>query len=347
MPLNRSTSGRRFPWEHLTQRELLTVRLCDLGVTIEGTWLEERIERVREELAQRDLRFNPHFWLSDEWFSPSGIPGVALPFYLAHPRLIRLERSQMLEAEGATLESCLRLLRHELGHAIQHAYNFQRRRAWQRTFGKASTPYPKAYRPNPASRRYVHNLDAWYAQSHPEEDFAETFAVWLRPRFNWRRRYRGWPALRKLEYVDGLMAELAGQRPRVKSRAKPFSLSRERMTLGEYYQRKRAHYSVGFTNTYDRDLKRLFSESEGANDKRETAAAFLRRHRAEIRGMVAKWTGEYQFTLNQVLEQMIGRCKELRLVADGPERNLVLDFAIMLTVHGMNYLYRGREWHVM
>jgi hypothetical protein len=253
----------------------------------------------------------------------------------------------MLEAEGATAESCMRLLRHELGHAIQHAFNFQRRREWQRRFGKASKPYPEAYRPNPASRRYVHNLPAWYAQSHPEEDFAETFAVWLRPRYNWRRRYRGWPALRKLEYVDGLMAELAGQLPSVRSRAKPYSLSHERTTLGAYYERKRAHYSVGFSDAYDRDLKRLFRESEGPGDRREAAAAFLRRHRREIRGMVAKWTGEYQLTLNQVLDQMIGRSKELRLVADGPERNLVLDFAIMLTVHGMNYLYRGREWHAM
>jgi hypothetical protein len=119
------------------------------------------------------------------------------------------------------------------------------------------------------------------------------------------------------------------------------------MTLGAYYKRKRAHYSVGFSDAYDRDLKRLFSEAEATCDRREAAAAFLRRHRHEIRSMVAKWTGEYQLTLNQVLDQMIGRCKELRLVADGPERNLVLDFAIMLTVHGMNYLYRAREWHVM
>jgi predicted aminopeptidase len=119
------------------------------------------------------------------------------------------------------------------------------------------------------------------------------------------------------------------------------------MTLGEYYKRKRAHYSVGFSDAYDRDLKRLFTEAEGPRDRRVSAAAFLRRHRREIRRMVAKWTGEYQLTLNEVLDQMIGRCQELQLVADGPERNLVLDFAIMLTVHGMNYLYEGREWHAM
>ena len=267
----------------MTQRELLSVRLCDLGVSIEGTWLEESIERVREELAQRDLRFNPHFWLSDEWFSPAGVPASLCPStsHIPSSRVSNARRCSRRKELPA--KSCMRLLRHELGHAIQHAFNLQRRREWQRQFGKASKPYPDAYRPNPASRRYVHNLPAWYAQSHPEEDFAETFSVWLRPRYNWRRRYGGWPALRKLEYVDGLMAELAGQPPRVRSRAKPYALSRERTTLGAYYERKRAHYSVGFSDAYDRDLKRLFRGSKGRGARREAAAAFLRRHRREIR----------------------------------------------------------------
>ncbi len=339
--------GRPAHIERMTQQQLLSVRLCDLDLAIQGSWLEERIEKVRQELAERGLRLNPHFWLSDEWFSPAGVPGVALPFYLAHPKLTRLERSQMLEAEGATADGCMRLLRHELGHAMQHAFQLQRKREWQKLFGKASIPYPIAYRPNPASRRYVHNLDGWYAQSHPEEDFAETFAVWLRPRYNWRKRYRDWPARRKLEYVDRLMDDLQGVPKRVQSRAKPYSLPSLKITLGEYYERKRAHYSVGFSNAYDRDLKRLFTECEVCNGKHETAAAFLRRHRREIRGLVAKWTGDYEFTLNQVLNEMIGRCKELKLKAVGPERRLVLDFAILLTVHGMNYLHRGREWHAM
>jgi len=148
---------------------------------------------------------------SAKWFSPADVPGVALPFYLAHPRLIKLERSRMLYVEGATLETCMQYLRHEIGHAILHAYRLNRRRRWQRTFGSSSKPYPRAYQPNPASRRYVHHLPGWYAQSHPEEDFAETFAVWLRPHSGWRRRYRGWPALKKLEYVDSLMTELTGR----------------------------------------------------------------------------------------------------------------------------------------
>ncbi len=337
----------RFFWEDLPQRELFEVRLCDLGLRLRGTWLEERIERVRAELLQERLRLHPHFWLSDEWFSPAKVPGVAIPFYLTHPRLMRLERSQMLEVEGGTMDSCLQLLRHEVGHAMMHGFQLQRRREWTRVFGKASKPYPKAYRPDPASRRYVQHLDAWYAQAHPEEDFAETFAVWLRPRSNWRKRYAGWPALRKLQYVDRLMDDLAGQLRKINSRSTPYSLPGVRMTLGEYYEKKRAHYSIGHSTAFDRDLKRLFADKT-RSQRGETAVSFLRRHRREIRELVCKWTGDYQFTLDQVLNEMITRCKELKLMARGPERRLVLDFAILTTVHSMYRLHRGRrEWHAM
>jgi hypothetical protein len=337
----------RFKWSLISDERLLDTRICDLPIKIKGSFIEPHIKRLYSELNDRGIRFKPHVWLSAEWFTPDGVPGFAIPFYLAHPRLMKLERKFMREVEGGTDVECMRILRHEAGHAIDNAFRLHFKRRWIRMFGSFTQKYPPSYKPKPNSRRYVLNLDAWYAQAHPAEDFAETFAVWLQPRSNWRRRYRGWPALRKLEYVDRLMHELTGQAPRVRSRAKPYSLARERMTLGAYYERKRAHYSVGFSDAYDRDLKRLFSEAKGTGDRREAAAAFLRRHRREVRSIVAKWTGEYQLTLNQVLDQMIGRCKELRLVADGPERNVVLDFAIMLTVHGMNYLYRGREWHAM
>jgi hypothetical protein len=331
----------RHDWAALSQRELMKLRLCDLGLEIEGTWLEKPIAKVKGELFARGLVLRPHFWLSDEWFSPSGVPGVAIPFYLAHPRLVRLERDQMLEAEGANPDDCIKLLRHEIGHAMQHGYNLSRRRAWQEKFGKASKRYPVAYRPNPASRRYVQHLDGWYAQAHPEEDFAETFAVWLWPRSNWRAQYRGWPALKKLEYVDELMGDLAGEPPLVKSSAKPSNLPSMRVTLGDYYERKRAHYSVGFSDEYDADLRKLFPARNGS--KAESAASFLRRHRREIRELVAKWTGDYKFTIDQVLRDMIGRCKELRLVVDGDERRLVMDFVILLTVKSISYVYRNRD----
>jgi hypothetical protein len=323
---------------------LLDVRLCDLRLAIAGTWIRPLLDRVQRQLETRGLTVTPSFWLSDEWMSPDGVPGVGIPFYLAHPRLMRLERSQMLEVEGGTVDSCLKLLRHELGHVVSHAYGLHRRKLWRTTFGPSSRPYPDYYRPNPASKRFVQHLDAWYAQAHPDEDFAETFAVWLSPR--WRARYAGWPALRKLEAVDEMMTSIAGRPPRVRSRRRPYSLSTLRHTLRTHYRRKRERYAPGFSQNYDQHLMRLFS-SDASDRRHPTAVSFLRVHGNEIRRHVAMWTGEYQFTVDQVLKDIIGRCRELKLRAVGSERQLKLDFAIMLTVHSTTYQYRGREWHAV
>jgi hypothetical protein len=334
---------RHFSWGRWTNEELLDLRLCDLGVTLEGTWLEDCEERLCAELERRVLSFRPHVWLSHDWFSPDGIPGIAVPFYLAHPRLMRLERSQMLEVEGGSREECMKILRHESGHAIQHAYQLQRRRRWQELFGKSSQKYPELYRPNPASRRYVQHLRLYYAQSHPDEDFAETFAVWFQPRALWRKRYSGWPALKKLEYVDALMEELREAPPIVHSRQQVDPLQTIRQTLREYYAEKQRHYRVSYPDTYDRDLTRLFSTDPKHRDC-ELASKFLRRNRAEIRRLVSRWTGEYQFTLEQVLNDMIGRCRELKLRAVGAERKLRMDFAVLLTVKTMHFLYSRKNW---
>lgn len=121
--------GRKPHWSEYSDAELLQVRMCDLKLSIEGTALEGRIERLYQELAARGIAFRPHFWISDEWFSPDGVPGVAVPFYLAHPRLARLERRQVLDVEGGTEEWCMRILRHETGHAVDTAYGLHRRQA--------------------------------------------------------------------------------------------------------------------------------------------------------------------------------------------------------------------------
>src|SRR6478672_9219203 len=205
-------------WASLTDEQLLDLRLCDLHLKLEGSPLEERIAQLYRELDERGLFFRPHFWLSDEWFTPDGVPGIAIPFYLAHPRLAKLELAQMLEVEGADPDECLRILRHETGHAIDNAYQLRIRPTRRRLFGLPATPYPEYYTPKPYSKSFVQHLDHWYAQSHPDEDFAETFAVWLDPHSMWPARYGGWPAVRKLEYMDRLMRELARTRPRVKSK---------------------------------------------------------------------------------------------------------------------------------
>ena len=189
-------------WAGWPDEKLLDVRMCDLGVTIEGSVLERRIRELNQELEQRGIRFRAHFWLSDEWFTPDGVPGIAIPFYLAHPRLARLEASRLFEVEGGTRNVVHADLAHEMAHAIDNAYLIQRRRRRQKLFGKSSTPYPEYYTPKPYSKSFVLHLDSWYSQSHPDEDFAETFAVWLNPRSMWTKRYAEWPALKKLEYMD-------------------------------------------------------------------------------------------------------------------------------------------------
>jgi len=228
---------------------------------------------------------------------------------------------------------------------VQHAYQLQRRRRWQELFGKSSSRYPRYYRPNPASKSYVQHLRLWYAQSHPDEDFAETFAVWLRPRSDWRKRYDGWPALKKLQYVDELMAEIGSERPVLTQRLRVDPLSQLTATLSEYYEKKQARYAVDAPTTYDRELNRIFSANP-RHRRSQAASAFLRHNRAQIRRMVSKWTGEYQLTLDTVLDDMIDRCRELKLRAVGAERHLTLDFAVLLTATTVHALYSPsrRQW---
>src|SRR5688572_3764314 len=328
-------------WAEWSDDKLLDLRVCDLRLRIEGSFFVEHIEALNRELKSRRLRFRPYFWLSDEWFTPDGVPGIALPFYLAHPRLAKLEMNQMLEVEGGTTEWCMRILRHEAGHAIENAYLLRRRRRRQRLFGKSSQPYPEYYTPKPYSRSFVRHLDVWYAQSHPDEDFAETFAVWLDPQSLWRQRYSGWPALRKLEYVDALMAELSQRPPEVITRRTHERIDRLRKTLRAHYRQRRQFYGVDHPTFYDRDLRRLFVNA--GPEETADAADWLASVRREARRRVARWTGSYQYTIDQVLGDMIRRCRELRLRLSRPPDETRLEFLVLLTVQTMNYLASGRH----
>jgi hypothetical protein len=335
---------RKFAWASLPDDRLLRLRLKDLKVGIEGTWLAERLAELYRELARRGLRIRPHAWLSDEWFSPDVSPGIAIPFYLAHPRLMRLERRMIIDVEGGSRPECMRILRHEAGHAVQHAYQLHRRQRWRELFGRSSTRYPSHYRPDPASRDYVQHLRLWYAQSHPDEDFAETFAVWLAPGSDWRKRYVGWPAIRKLQYVDELMREVATRRPLLTRRLQVDPVSRLTQTLADHYEKKQARYVVDHPRIYDRQLRRVFSD-DPRHRRSMAASIFLRRNRKSIRETVAKWTGEYQLTLDAVFDDMIWRCRELKLRAVGSKQELKLHFSVLLTAKTMDSLYSPqRRW---
>ena len=183
----RQQSGRRFgdaSLNSLTSDELLDMRMSDLPVRIEGTPLEDRIEQLNEELASRGLRFRPHFWLSDEWFTPDGVPGVAIPFYLAHSRLMRLEAQQMLEVEGGNEEWCMKILRHEAGHAIDNAYNLRRMKRYREVFGPASLPYryreAESYRqPHPIRERAIRQAPAGIPKDCPTHSVRQVLTARL------------------------------------------------------------------------------------------------------------------------------------------------------------------------
>ncbi|HXI02401.1 MAG TPA: putative zinc-binding metallopeptidase [Candidatus Saccharimonadales bacterium] len=332
--------GRRLG--RMSDEEILGLRLCDLTLTIKGSLVEKCIERLDAELAMRGVAFRPHFWISDEFFSPDGVPGIAVPFYLVHPRLARLEKVQMLEVEGGTPDWCMRILRHEAGHALDSAHRLRRKKQWREIFGPSSAPYPSYYSPRPRSRNFVLHLDWWYAQSHPLEDFAETFAVWMKPGYPWRARYRDWPALRKLEYVDRLMKEIRHQPAPVTKKTEVDPISKLHKTLRRHYKDRRDRYGAELPDVYDRDLRRLFSDQPD-HAHNESAARFLFRKRKVIRDDVSKWTGQHAYTIDLVLREMMARSRSLDLRVAREEQELQMGVVLIVTVQVMNFLHSGHH----
>jgi len=307
------------PWARLSDEKLLALRLCDLGLRIEGSPTERPLARLYRELERRGLAFRPHYWAAQEWFSPDGVPGIAIPFYLLHPRLLRLERRFMGEVEGGNAEYLMRILRHEAGHALDTAYRLRRRKAYREVFGSASLRYPRHYRPRPGSKRYVQHLDAWYAQSHPAEDFAESFAEWLKPGAAWRRQYAGWPALKKLEYVERTMAELRGKRPAVMARQHVEPLKNERRTLGEHYAEMLRHYGRYGADKVDDVLRRMFTNRR-SHARQMRASALLRLNGRRLRRRVASRLDASDYLVKELLDHLVERSRALRLLVRGEKR---------------------------
>lgn len=257
-----------------------------------------------------------------------------MPFYLAHPRLLRLEKAHMLEVDGGTQAARLKLLRHETAHALANAYRLHLRRNWRRRFGRASKAYPESYLPRPYSRNYVLHLDNWYAQSHPAEDWAETFAVWLDPHSRWREKYRDWPAVRKLNYVHTLMQEVAGKTPPVRSKKQVDSTSTLRISLREYYAEKQTRLQQNLPRFHEQQLRQIFPPIKGR--QYETAGHFIRRARREAIATVARWTSESRYRINLTIEDMLTHCEKMNLHAerDREETKIALIASLVMLYMG-------------
>jgi hypothetical protein len=335
-------------WANLSDDELLEKKISQLGLKLEGSGLEPFIRQLYDELSQKNLAFHPPCHVGDEWFVPVGIPSIFIPFFLVHERLRKLERHQMLEVEGGTPEWFMQLMRHETAHAYAYAYQLYRKKKWQQTFGLTSTEdTPESYRPQPYSRSYVVHLDDWYAQSHPDEDFAETFAVWLTPGLAWRERYQGWKALSKLEYVDELMRSIAGQPPVNQPAYRAADHDCLNVKLKTHYARKRKLYEDSYPDFYDNDLKELFGAGPAVAD-RIKASTYLRQRRRPLMNSVCKWTKEKKYRINKLLTRLIERCDQLDLhtgvvgVAGVDDAQQNLQVSAYITTLVMNYLFTGK-----
>ena len=337
-----SEAAAKPAWAELPDEELLELRFCDLGLALPGTPLEPAVTRLHAELEEKGLVLRPPCYLGDEWFSPDSVPAIALPFYLAHPRLEQLEKKMMLDVEGGgSADEIMRFLRHECGHAVAHGYRLTSRRDWRAVFGSPSKEFSDHYRFQPYSKNFVHHLENWYAQSHPEEDFAETFAVWLTPGLDWHTLYAGWPVRKKLEYVDRLMQRLRGAAPDILDGEHTYDIRRLRRKLRAHYADRRRLYAEDDPRFFDADLHRLFLEP-GAAGGGEKASRFLRRERRRLRDLVSSWTRERKFTVDRLLQKLATRCDELGLRMPADTEKVRLELTAYLSSIVSSYLFTGR-----
>lgn len=326
----------------ISEQDLMKVRICDLPIRIEGTWLEECVQQLYSELQNKGLVFMPTCYLADEWLTPENQTCIGIPFYLAHPILTKIEKKNMLEAEGETKLACMKLLRHEAGHALTYAYKLNNKRKWREIFGSSSQEYGDTYRFYPYSKNYVRHLDGFYAQYHPDEDFVETFAVWLTPGFDWEKFYSGWNAIHKLRYVDHLMKGLRGKAPIVTANKKYWYFKKLKIVLERFYDRKMRLLAEELPHFHDGNLKKIFQEATDDQEKNIVLATdILRKYRKNILDDVAIWTGEKKYVINDLYKKIYNRCQAIKLFLRDPETIAVMKISVYITTLIMNYFYTG------
>lgn len=321
-------------WESERQN-LLTRQISDLGLAIPGTRVERMVEQLYSELDAKGLRFHPPVYLSDQWGCPDGTPLIGVPFYLADPRLERIE-DDFAEGIESDQES-MRFMRHEAGHAFNYAYRLYDRPDWRQTFGPYSRPYRERYQADPFSHDYVRHILGWYAQKHPDEDFAESFAVWLTPDLDWRQAYEGWPALAKLEYVERVMRQVGDDAPEVPSPTDDdLPVTAMRYSLADHYRSASELLPVIESTVFDGDLRNIFGTRE-ESPQSQSAEEFLDAHRREIVGRISYWTGESPASVRQLLDMLRARASHLELKVRGLEASTLIELTAFGTAVIMNY----------
>lgn len=309
--------------------ELLLTPLNQLEVSIDKSYFAEAIPLAREDLKRlRITQLQPYFYLSTGYGTVAGTTSIALGFY----DCTELLRGLNLERRGFqyTREDIVNLVRHELGHAFAYAYKLYTRKDFRQIFkvkGNYFNTYPVTdrylERVNPWSRDFVNPSGDHYAQKHPDEDFAETFTVLLQPGYDWAYEYRNYPgALRKLEFVQNLIAELGGAEPLIDQTPNAYeALASVKITLARFFRlRSTRAYRQQATGFIDPDLRDLFWRPPAilrGNRKRERdyvhADNFIRKHKRAIVTQVSRWTGVPETVVRDLLDKCSVRSHALGL----------------------------------
>lgn len=317
--------------------QLLGRRISELGLTITGSRVERLVSRLHAELADHGVAFRPPVYLSDQWGCPDGTPLIGVPFYLADDRLERIEAEHAGAIESD--EEAMRYLRHEAGHAVNYAFRIHEREDFGALFGDYGRPYDEHYPADPLSRNHVRHILGWYAQKHPDEDFAETFAVWLTPDIDWREEYAGWDALRKLEWVDGVMREVAALAPAAPAiTADDLPVDAMHWTLGEHYAGDEP-LDLGDARQFDADLRRIFASRTDA-PAGDTASSFLRRHEGELVARISYWAGVGPAVVRSLVRALAARAATLRLHVAGLDAATLIELTAFGTAVAMHWRYQ-------
>lgn len=330
---------RAFESMPLQLRPLLGRRISQLGLKLEGSPMEPYVKTLYRELERKGLKhFRPPCYLTDEWGCPSGEPIIGIPFYLADERLKELER-EIDDLEDA--REIRMYLRHEAGHAFNYAYKLYETPEWRERFGPYNRPYRDRYRPVPFDRNFVRHVEGWYAQKHPDDDFAETFAVWLTPGSRWRVRYRGWPVLEKLRYVDRVARAVGDREPLTRLASTDITVEEMDMTLEEFFQATQA-VEPPVDVALENDLPDFFLAPGRRRKGIRPAAEMIRQYRLELIGKVEYWTGVRRSVVRSLVDGILEAAERLRLVVDTRRETLtLLELTVYATTLTMNFLVRG------
>lgn len=255
---------------------LLETKIADFKLTLPAPYMAS-IKQIEFQLKSKGIKWKPYFWLSDEWFVPDGIAGIAIPFVLCHPRLVQIEKQFLGFCEGEKLSDFKKLYSHEIGHAIDNAFYLRLKKTRQKLFGRTSLPYPKTYSPVPNDDRFVKHLDDFYAQAHPDEDWAETFAVWLNTK-SWKIKYRDTQAIKKLEYVDEVIQKTCSSSFAKLSLSTPGLYLNDQRTLREYLKDKKRMLGINRRSFFKPVMTTEFS----LKNSKIPVQRFIKIHEKEI-----------------------------------------------------------------